>query len=297
MMTRSRDKIATVAQLGKQAHDRKLKLTRNTKMSENPKIFIFETFFKSAYSNVIFQKIQEKLNPKTTEVKREGISSSPVPMVIQPDYSARLTAPSALLKTRHTITFMVTIGESDHINHGTTYRSDHKMYGLSILNYNNLILTDKKIKVVGCLEEKFNRKTPQMFRAENELKLYTVKKFVGLRKLCRYYTFIYIFAYYYPLDRGSREKENVGRLYILQSLSVIERADDIEDWRSGREGGLCSAVGLHCPQDMVSLTIKVRYPLSTNVYTQEQCASDCDVTTCGKTRHSCDVASTMAAPT
>ncbi|KAG1654297.1 hypothetical protein GQR58_025118 [Nymphon striatum] len=48
MMTRSRDKIATVAQLGKQAHDRKLKLNRNTKMSENPKIFIFETFFKSA---------------------------------------------------------------------------------------------------------------------------------------------------------------------------------------------------------------------------------------------------------
>ncbi|KAG1669533.1 Protein madd-4 [Nymphon striatum] len=55
MMTRSRDKIATAAQLGKQAHGRKLKLTRNTKMSKNPKIFIFETFFKSAYSSVIFQ--------------------------------------------------------------------------------------------------------------------------------------------------------------------------------------------------------------------------------------------------
>ncbi|KAG1667299.1 Protein espinas [Nymphon striatum] len=50
-----RDKIATAAQLGKQAHDRKLKLTRNTKMSENQKIFIFETFFKSTYSSVIFQ--------------------------------------------------------------------------------------------------------------------------------------------------------------------------------------------------------------------------------------------------
>ncbi|KAG1671417.1 Integrin beta-PS [Nymphon striatum] len=55
MMTRSRDKIATAAQLGKQAHDRKLKLTRNTKMSKNPKILIFETFFRSAYSSVIFQ--------------------------------------------------------------------------------------------------------------------------------------------------------------------------------------------------------------------------------------------------
>ncbi|KAG1665126.1 Zinc metalloproteinase nas-13 [Nymphon striatum] len=51
MMTRSRDKIVTAAQLGKQAHDRKLKLTRNTKMSENPKIFILETFLKSPYSN------------------------------------------------------------------------------------------------------------------------------------------------------------------------------------------------------------------------------------------------------
>ncbi|KAG1650933.1 RING finger protein 212B [Nymphon striatum] len=46
-----KDKIATAAQLGKQAHDRKLKLTRNIKLSENPKIFIFETFFKSAYSS------------------------------------------------------------------------------------------------------------------------------------------------------------------------------------------------------------------------------------------------------
>ncbi|KAG1684723.1 Serine/threonine-protein kinase D3 [Nymphon striatum] len=35
MMTRSKDKIATAAQLGKQAHDRKLKLTRNTKMKTN----------------------------------------------------------------------------------------------------------------------------------------------------------------------------------------------------------------------------------------------------------------------
>ncbi|KAG1662618.1 hypothetical protein GQR58_020874 [Nymphon striatum] len=89
MVTKSRDKIATAAEPGKQAHDWKLKLTRNTKMSENPKIFIFETFFKGAYSvkraqqysrritQKLLKDIESRLNSETSVTSSGSSSESP----------------------------------------------------------------------------------------------------------------------------------------------------------------------------------------------------------------------------